>query len=446
MEELIIIGGGLAGCEAAWQASRYGINIHLFEMRPEQTTPAHLTGDLAELVCSNSLGSMMPDRPSGLLLEELKTLNSLLINCAIQSSIPAGGALALDRRDFSRLVSEKIDNDPYIQVHRKPMNVIPDVPTICASGPLTSPELSRVLTDFLGMGHLFFYDAIAPIIEYESIDTSIAFRASRFNRNLQEEGDYLNCPMNADEYHGFVNALVKAERAKLKTFEIAITTGVNAGSGYFEGCLPVEIMAERGTEALAFGPMRPIGLHDPRTGQRPYAVVQLRQDNLAGNLYNMVGFQTNLTHPEQERVFKLIPGLQNARFVRFGQMHRNTFLASPLILEPTLQYRKRPDLFFAGQLAGVEGYMGSIATGLVAGINAARIIKKENAVVFPTETMIGALCQYISNAEAKTFQPMKANFGLLPPLPRVFRNKKDKKAAFVQRSLTALKSFSENLK
>lgn len=446
MEELIIIGGGLAGCEAAWQASRFGINVHLFEMRPEQTTPAHLTEDLAELVCSNSLGSMMPDRPSGLLLEELKTLNSLLIDCAIHSSIPAGGALALDRREFSRLVSEKIDDDPHIQVHRKPMTIIPDVPTICASGPLTSPELSRALTDYLGMGHLFFYDAIAPIVEFESIDTTIAFRASRFDRSLQGDGDYLNCPLTADEYHSFVDALLKAERASLRTFENAVTNGVNAGSGYFEGCLPIEIMAERGTEALAFGPMRPIGLRDPRMDQRPYAVVQLRQDNLAGNLYNMVGFQTNLIYHEQEKVFRMIPGLQNARFVRFGQMHRNTFLVSPLILEPTLQYRKRPDLFFAGQLAGVEGYMGSIATGLVAGINAARIIRKKQALTFPTETMIGALCQYLACAEANTFQPMKANFGLLPPLPRVIRNKKEKKDAFAQRSLTALKSFSENLK
>lgn len=446
MKKITVIGGGLAGCEAAWQAAQRGVKVDLYEMRPHQTTPAHITGDLAELVCSNSLGSSLPTRPSGLLQSELREMESLLIKCAHESSIPAGGALAIDRKDFSRRVTENIANHRNISLHRRQVSEIPDEPTICASGPLTSADLSNHLSALLGKGHLFFYDAIAPIVELETIDQNIAFRASRFDRGTQDEGDYLNCAMNSDQYHTFVEALVSAKKVDLKSFERAIPEGVNAGSGFFEGCLPIEVMAARGVEALAFGPLRPIGLHDPKTDTRPYAVVQLRQDNLAGTLYNMVGFQTNLTYEEQDRVFRMIPGLAQAQFARYGSMHRNTFLASPALLEASMQYRGRADLFFAGQLAGVEGYIGSIATGLVAGINATLVINGKPPVIFPIDTMIGALCNYLAHSDISTFQPMKANFGLPPPLPQKMKSKKDRNIAFCTRALTSLRSFMDYLK
>jgi methylenetetrahydrofolate--tRNA-(uracil-5-)-methyltransferase len=415
MNNLTIIGGGLAGSEAAWQAAQSGIKVRLYEMRPINPTGAHLSGDLAELVCSNSLGSNLPDRASGVLKNELRHLNSMLLECAEASALPAGAALAVDREAFARMVTEKIKSHPNIEVIREEMKEIPQTPVIIASGPLTSESLSQSIAKLSGAEHLFFFDAIAPIVHAESINMEIAFRASRYGKGDQDEGDYINCPFTKDEYYAFVSALQNAERIELRSFEDAIRAGVKAGQ-FFEGCLPVEVIAERGVDSLAFGPMRPVGLRDPRTGHRPYGVVQLRQDNLAGSLYNLVGFQTNLKFPEQKRVLRMIPGLENAEFERFGQMHRNTFIASPKLLRPTLQHISRDDLFFAGQITGVEGYMGNIATGLLAGINATRLLAEKNLFTLPNETMLGALCNYITHADLKDFQPMKANFGLLPTL------------------------------
>ncbi|CAG0965669.1 partial Methylenetetrahydrofolate--tRNA-(uracil-5-)-methyltransferase TrmFO, partial [Gammaproteobacteria bacterium] len=368
MQTLTIIGGGLAGSEAAWQAAQHGLRVNLYEMRPIHPTGAHLSGDLAELVCSNSLGSNLPDRASGVLKNELRALHSMLLECAQACALPAGAALAVDRESFARLVTERVQSHPNIKVIREEVQAIPETPVIVASGPLTSESLSQSIARLSGEEHLFFFDAIAPIVRADSIDMQVAFRASRYDQSGDDEGDYINCPFTKDEYYTFVNALKEAERIELRSFEEAIRSGVKAGQ-FFEGCLPVEIIASRGDDSLAFGPMRPVGLRNPHTGKRPYAVVQLRQDNLAGSLYNLVGFQTNLKFPEQKRVFHLIPGLQNAEFERFGQMHRNTFIASPKLLRPTLQHITRADLFFAGQITGVEGYMGNIATGLLAGLN-----------------------------------------------------------------------------
>lgn len=415
MTDITIIGGGLAGSEAAWQAAQRGLKVQLYEMRPSVPTGAHLSGDLAELVCSNSLGSNLPDRASGVLKNELRHLNSMLLECAEASALPAGAALAVDREGFARRVTEKIQSNPNIEIIRKEMKEIPQTPVIIASGPLTSASLSQSIAKLSGEEHLFFFDAIAPIVHAESINMEIAFRASRYNKGDQDEGDYINCPFTKDEYYAFVNALQSAERIELRSFEDAIRAGVKAGQ-FFEGCLPVEVIAERGVDSLAFGPMRPVGLRDPRTSKRPYGVVQLRQDNLAGSLYNLVGFQTNLKFSEQKRVLRMIPGLENAEFERFGQMHRNTFIASPKLLRPTLQHISRDDLFFAGQITGVEGYMGNIATGLLAGINAAQLLGGKNPLILPHETMFGALCHYITHADLKDFQPMKANFGILPAL------------------------------
>lgn len=414
-QSIIVIGGGLAGSEAAWQLAEQGIKVHLYEMRPSNPTGAHLSGDLAELVCSNSLGSNLPDRASGVLKNELRMLGSMLLECAESTALPAGAALAVDREAFAKLVTEKINNHPNIQVIREEMKEIPNTPVIVASGPLTSNSLSKSIAKFSGEEHLFFFDAIAPIVHAESINMDIAFRASRYDKGDQDEGDYINCPFTKEQYYDFVNALKQAERIELRSFEDAIRSGIKAGQ-FFEGCLPIEIIAERGEDSLAFGPMRPIGLRDPRTDKRPYAVVQLRQDNLAASLYNIVGFQTNLKFPEQRKVLRMIPGLENAEFERYGQMHRNTFIASPKLLRPTLQHITRDDLFFAGQITGVEGYMGNIATGLLAGINAARLLQNKNLITLPQETMLGALCHYVTHADLKDFQPMKANFGILPQL------------------------------
>lgn len=338
MKEIIIIGGGLAGSEAAWQAAERGCDVYLYEMRPGIPTGAHLSGYLAELVCSNSLGSNLIDRASGLLKEELRQLGSMLLECAEASALPAGAALAVDREIFAQMVTERISNHPRIRIIREEVKSIPEGIVIIASGPLTSPALAEAIQQFTGEDRLYFYDAIAPIVTLDSIDFSTAFRASRYGMGEEEEGDYINCPFTRDEYFSFVEALRTAQRISLREFEKEIESGVQAGMDrYFEGCLPVEILAQRGDLALAYGPMRPVGLKDPRTGKRPFAVVQLRQDNIAGTLYNLVGFQTNLTFPEQKRVFRMIPGLQNAEFVRYGQMHRNTFIASPFILNPTLQ-------------------------------------------------------------------------------------------------------------
>ena len=448
MTDLIIIGGGLAGCEAAWQAAQRGIEVSLFEMRPEMETGAHVSPYLAELVCSNSLGSNLPNRASGLLKEELRRFRSLLIQCAQNTSVPAGGALAVDREMFASLVTERIEEHENITLIRSEMREIPHEPTIISSGPLTSPALSREIQKISGEQHLYFFDAIAPIVEKDTIDFSIAFYGSRYGRGDQEIGDYINCPMTKDEYFSFVEQLLLAERIELKPFEIDLELGVKAGSHqYFEGCLPVEILARRGRDALAFGPMRPVGLVDPRTKRRPYAVLQLRQDNLSGTLFNMVGFQTNLKFPEQRRVFRKVPGMGKVEFVRYGQMHRNTFIFSPALLKPTLQYKKRQDLFFAGQITGVEGYAGNIATGLLAGLNAARLIKGQKVIALPPTTMIGALCYYITHASAADFQPMKANFGILPPLEgETKRNRKERALAYVERALLDLEKCLQPLK
>ncbi len=439
--DAVIIGGGLAGTEAAWQAANRGCNVTLYEMRPTRSTGAHVTGLLAEVICSNSFGSILPDRAPGLLKTELEILDSLLLKCAKATSIPAGGALAVDRESFSQLVTEKISSHPRIKVVREEVTGIPSGPAIIASGPLTSPALSQALRALTGSSHLYFFDAIAPILQAETIDMGIAYRGSRYGQGEQLDGDYINCPMDEAQYHAFVDELCAAERIQLRDFESEIERGVLAGEKrYFEGCLPVEVIAQRGGQALAFGPMRPVGLRDPHTGKRPYAVVQLRQDNLAASLYNIVGFQTNLTFPEQKRVFRMIPGLKNAEFVRYGQMHRNTFIASPLLLEHTLRFKARPDLFFAGQITGIEGYMGNVGSGLLAGINLARTLAGKEPLALPPTTMLGALCWYVTHAEMRDFQPMKANFGILPPLDRPPRTRKDRNTLYVKRAQDDLKA------
>ena len=441
--DLTIIGGGLAGTEAAWQAAQRGLRVRLFEMRPGKSTGVHQTSDLAEIICSNSLGSNLPDRASGMLKNELRLLRSLLVECALHSALPAGSALAVDRESFSKKVTEHLTMHPNIEIIRTEMAEIPTGPVIIASGPLTSDLLSHAIADLTGKNQLFFFDAIAPIVTAESINKKIAFRASRYGEGQNIGGDYMNCPLTKEEYDSFVQVLASADRIALRTFETEIEQGVNAGGDhFFEGCLPVEIIARRGRQALAFGPMRPTGLADPRTGRWPYAIIQLRQDNLAGSLYNLVGFQTNLTFSEQTRIFRMIPGLEKADFVRYGQMHRNTFLAAPIILFPSLQFRGRADLFFAGQITGIEGYMGNIASGLLAGINAAHLFRGEEPVVFPETTMLGALCNYISHADMKDFQPMKANFGLLPPLSSTLRmDKRTRARLFVERAKKDMEAF-----
>ena len=435
-ESVTVVGAGLAGSEAAWQIAERAIPVRLVEMRPQVGTGAHQTGDFAELVCSNSLGSQLPDRASGILLDELRRMGSLLVACAQATAVPAGGALAVDRQAFARAVTERLLAHPLVEVERAEMREIPTGVAVMASGPLTSPALSEALARLAGTAHLYFYDAISPIVEADSLDTSVVFRASRYARGEAEDGDYLNAPMTREEYLAFVGALRGAERIPLREFESDIRQGVRAGPDrFFEGCLPVEVIAERGEMALAFGPLRPVGLPDPRTGRRPYAVVQLRQDNLAASLFNLVGFQTNLTYAEQARVFRTIPGLAQARFVRYGQMHRNTFLNSPELLAPTLQWRGRDELLFAGQITGVEGYLGNIATGLLAGVNAARQVRGQASIRLPPTTMLGALCEYVSRAEPARFQPMKANFGILPSLgEHPPRGRRERAQAYARRA------------
>jgi len=449
LEALTVIGGGLAGSEAAWQAAQRGIKVKLYEMRPKIETGAHLGPHLAELVCSNSLGSDLADRAPGLLKNELRQLGSLLIDCASKTAVPAGGALAVDREKFARMVTTCIEEHPNIALVRKEITAIPDTPVIIASGPLTSPGLSEAIAELTGQDHLYFFDAISPIVTLESVNMEIAYRASRYDRGEQEEGDYINCPMSADEYTAFVNGLLEAERLELKSFEQQLETGVKAGMHtYFEGCLPVEIIAQRGQNTLAFGPLRPVGLIDPRTGKRPHAVVQLRQDDLADTLYNLVGFQTNLKFSDQKRVFRMIPGLEEAEFARYGQMHRNTFIFAPALLRRTLQFHQRSDLFFAGQITGVEGYAGNIATGLLAGWNAARYLQGRIPIQLPKATMLGAMCYYITNANAADFQPMKANFGLLPTLERVGkgrRNKRQRMTMYAERAMNDLDEFIQTI-
>lgn len=444
---IMIIGGGLAGCEAAWQAAKRGVNVELFEMRPSVTTGAHTGSDLAELVCSNSLGSNLKDRASGVLKEELRLAGSLLIECAEKTAVPAGNALAVDRKLFSEEIEKRLRALPNIHIIREEVRQIPEnVPVIVASGPLSSPAISDEITRLCGTDNLFFFDAIAPIVEYNSIDMNIAYTGSRYSKNEDDKGDYINCPFTKEEYETFVNELTQAQRIPLKRFEEQINEGVAADKmSFFEGCLPVEVLAGRSIQALAFGPMRPVGLIDPRTGRRPWAVLQLRQDNKAGSLYNLVGFQTNLLHKEQERVFRMIPGLADAQFVRYGQMHRNTYICAPGILNASLQMIRHPSVFFAGQLCGVEGYMGNIAAGLLAGINASRYIQGKNLITLPDEMISGALFKYITTAEPKHFQPMKANFGILPPLENSPKAKRERYVKYSQRALDKAASFFEEI-
>ncbi|MCR4406733.1 MAG: methylenetetrahydrofolate--tRNA-(uracil(54)-C(5))-methyltransferase (FADH(2)-oxidizing) TrmFO [Anaerolineae bacterium] len=427
--QLTVIGGGLAGSEAAWQAAQRGVDVILYEMRPQVMTPAHVSGDLGELVCSNSLGSNLEDRAPGLLKAELRRLNSLILACADETAVPAGGALAVGREAFARLVTERVSEHPRITVVREEVRAIPDGVVVIATGPLTSDALADEIAILAGREHLYFYDAMAPIVTYESIDQNKAFRASRYGRGE----DYLNCPMTEAEYDAFVEALLAAETIPLRQFE-------REDKRFFEACLPVEVIARRGRMALAYGPLKPVGLTDPHTGRRPFAVVQLRQDNLAATLYNLVGFQTNLKWGEQERVFRMIPGLEHAEFVRFGQMHRNTFIHSPELLNPTMEFRTRPGLFFGGQITGTEGYVSSAASGLVAGLNAARLLQGLPLLTFPPTTMIGALCHYVTTASGD-FQPMKPNFGLLPPLEPESRRKRDRQRAYAERALRDLGAF-----
>ena len=440
---VVVIGGGLAGSEAAWQAAQRGARVDLFEMRPARMTPAHRTDRLAELVCSNSMGSNLPNRALGLLKNELRRLGSLAIACADATSLPAGDALAVGREAFSQAVTAAVQEHPRIDVIREEVLRLPDgVVAVVATGPLTSAALAEDIERLAGQGYLSFFDAMAPVVTADSIDMEVAFKASRYHWHRGEpvrpqanvSADYINCPLSCDEYYAFVEAIKAAEKAHLREFE------QDDARRYFEACLPIEVLAARSPDALAFGPMRPVGLRDPRTGRRPFAVVQLRQDDLSGALYNIVGFQTNLRWAEQRRVLRMIPGLQHAEFVRLGQMHRNTFINSPKLLGPTMQWCTRDSLLFAGQLTGTEGYVGSIAGGLLAGLNAARITQGLAPVAFPPTTMIGALMHYITHAEPGSFQPMKANLGLLPDLGLPIRDKQKRQDALVARALADLEA------
>mgnify|MGYP000520355289 CR=1 FL=1 len=437
-DNVVVIGGGLAGTEAAWQLAQRGFQVRLYEMRPTKTTGAHVSNRLGELVCSNSFGSKLPDRASGLLKNELDLLKSLLLDVAERAALPAGGALAVDRELFAEYVTDAVGTHPNISVIREEMTNIPSSPTIIASGPLTSEALAADIARLTGQKYLYFYDALAPIVSADTIDMNIAFRASRYGRGDEEAGDYINCPMNKDEYDAFVAAVLASEQTELREFE-------REDPRFFEGCLPIEQIAARGHESLAYGPMRPVGLRDPRTDRRPYAVVQLRQDNLAGSLYNLVGFQTNIKWGQQESVLRMIPGLANAEFVRMGQMHRNTFINAPTLLHPTMQFRTRPDLFFGGQITGVEGYMGNVATGLVAGLNMARFLENKPLLAMPPTSMLGALCHYVTHADPDDFQPMKANFGIMPELAAQQKDKRLRYTAYAERGLGDMRAYITEL-
>jgi methylenetetrahydrofolate--tRNA-(uracil-5-)-methyltransferase len=400
--QVTVVGAGLAGSEAAYQLARRGIRVRLVEMRPVKMTEAHRTADFAELVCSNSLRNDSMETAVGVLKEEMRRLGSLVIAAADCARVPAGSALAVDRNDFSRAITAALEAHPMVEIARTEASEIPQGVTIVATGPLTSPSLGEALNRLIGPRNLYFYDAIAPIVSADSVDMNVAFKASRYGKGGD---DYINCPMTETQYDAFVAAVVAAEKIELHPFEKPV---------YFEGCMPIEEMARRGPMTLAFGPMRPVGLLEPRSGRRPFAVVQLRQDDAEGRLYNMVGFQTKMTYPEQRRVLRMIPGLERAEFVRLGSIHRNTFIDSPRLLRPTLQLKKRDDLFLAGQMIGVEGYVESAAAGLLAGINAANLIASHALIVPPPETAIGSLVAYITDSTRRDFQPMNANYGLMP--------------------------------
>ncbi len=426
-----VIGAGLAGVEAANIIAKNGIEVHLYEMKPIKFSPAHKSEGFAELICSNSLKAARIDSAAGLLKEEMRRLGSLLTECAEKTKVPAGGALAVNRDEFSALATEAIVNNPLIKVFHEELTEIPtDAITVVATGPLTSDGLAESIAK-LTDGFLSFFDAAAPIITAESLDMNICFKASRYGKG---EDDYINCPMNKEEYERFYEALVSAERAPVHDFDVR-------NPKVYEGCMPVEVMAQRGADTLRFGPLKPVGLRDPRTGHRPWAVVQLRTENLDGSLYNMVGFQTNLKFPEQKRVFGLIPGLENAEFMRYGVMHRNTFMNSPKLLDGDFSLRSNHDIFFAGQITGVEGYMESASSGLMAGINAVHRFKGEKTVVLPETTMIGALSHYISESASKDFQPMGANFGVLPSIEPHIRDKRERYMALSQRALADLEKY-----
>lgn len=428
-----VIGAGLAGSEAAWQLAERGIKVHLYEMRPVKQTPAHHTDKFAELVCSNSLRANTLTNAVGVLKEEMRTLNSVIIRSADESAVPAGGALAVDRHDFAAKVTESVKNHPNVTVFNEEVTEIPAGPTIIATGPLTSEALSAQLKELSGEDYLYFYDAAAPILEKDSIDMEKVYLKSRYDKG---EAAYLNCPMTEEEFERFYEALIAAETVPLKEFEKEI---------FFEGCMPIEVMAGRGKKTMLFGPMKPVGLEDPKTGKRPFAVVQLRQDDAAGTLYNIVGFQTHLKWGPQKEVIRLIPGLENAEIVRYGVMHRNTFINSPKVLRSTYQFKNREDLFFAGQMTGVEGYVESAASGLAAGINAARLVKGEAPVEFPVETAIGSMARYITSANPKNFQPMNANFGLFPDLPVKIKGKKERNEQHANRALETIQNFVKSL-
>jgi methylenetetrahydrofolate--tRNA-(uracil-5-)-methyltransferase len=429
-----VVGAGLAGSEAAWQIARQGVPVRLFEMRPVRSTPAHHTANFAELVCSNSLRAAAITNAVGLLKEEMRRLDSLVIRAADAHSVPAGGALAVDRERFSQFITETLEAHPLVEVVRSEVTELPqeDIAVI-ATGPLTSSSLSASIQRFIGGEYLYFFDAAAPIVTKESVDMEKVYLASRYNKG---EAAYLNCPMTKEEFEAFYEALISAETAPLHDFE---------EEKYFEGCMPVEVMAKRGPKTLLFGPMKPVGLEDPRTGKRPYAVVQLRQDNAAATLFNMVGFQTHLKWGEQKRVFRMIPGLENAEFVRYGVMHRNTYINSPTALRPTYQAKASERLFFAGQITGVEGYVESAAAGLVAGINAGRLARGLEPIVLPPTTAIGSLAHYITHTDKDNFQPMNATFGLMPPLPERIRDKRERALKMAERALNDLASFTEVL-
>ncbi|STO08476.1 FADH(2)-oxidizing methylenetetrahydrofolate--tRNA-(uracil(54)-C(5))-methyltransferase TrmFO [Exiguobacterium aurantiacum] len=432
-QRVTVIGAGLAGSEAAWQLAKRGIQVDLYEMRPVRQTPAHHTDQFAELVCSNSLRANGLQNAVGVLKEEMRTLDSLILKAADTASVPAGGALAVDRHDFAGFVTDTLKNHPNVTVHNEEIQAIPDGIVIVATGPLTSPDLSASLKAFTGEDYLYFYDAAAPILDGETIDREKVYLKSRYDKG---EAAYLNCPMTEEEFDVFYEELVKAEVVPFKEFEKEI---------YFEGCMPFEVIAQRGKKTLLFGPMKPVGLEDPKTGKRPHAVVQLRQDNSAGTLFNLVGFQTHLKWGEQKRIIQLIPGLENAEIVRYGVMHRNTFINSPNLLKPTYQARTRDTLFFAGQMTGVEGYVESAASGLLAGINAAKLIQGEELVVLPRETMLGSMAHYITTTDGKHFQPMNANFGLVPSLedaPKKMK-KQERYEKYANRALETIQQFKE---
>ncbi len=427
-----VLGAGLAGCEAAFQIAKRGIKVRLFEMKPAKMTPAHKSSDFCELICSNSLKAARVDSAAGLLKEEMRRLGSLLMSCADKCAVPAGGALAVDRDDFSSMVTAAIRNDPLIEVIETEVTELPDdAVTVVATGPLTSDALAEKIIALCG-GSLHFFDAAAPIVTAESIDMESAFTASRYDKGGDDA--YINCPMNKEEYEAFHRELVNAERAPRHDVDVM-------NPKVYEGCMPVEILAQRGLDTLRFGPMKPVGLRDPKTGHRPWAVLQLRSENSERTMFNLVGFQTNLKFPEQKRVFGMIPALKNAEYVRYGVMHRNTFLDSPRVLDSDFSLRSDPRIFFAGQMTGVEGYMESASSGLVAGINAVRRLNGQDTVTLPETTMIGALSRYISDETVKDFQPMGANLGILPPLEEQIRDKRLRAAAHAERSLNEIEKL-----